>query len=403
MPVSRDLADGLAETLRDLYAGLEYRLAGSIARELHKDPNPTDVAKLDAITRMRRGAQNLIARLDSDMRDEALAAVTTAYARGARAGLAEIAATRDPGDRDWWERRGVILKALAKLVGIAKRKTRQRRARLLAELDRLRGQLPGIDAIQVLAHKLTSNLADTHLRILRWSEDSYCRVVATSTVDVLAGLASRRRAAQVAWERLLADGVTGFTDRRGHHWQLTSYVEMATRTTTAQAAVEAHLDRLTEAGHDLVIVSDAPQECAICRIYEGKVLTVAGTAGPRTVDHAFTGRPIVVNVFATVAAAILAGLHHPNCRHALSAFFPGVTTPPRHTADPEGDRARQRQRAIERHIRAWKLRAAGAITDEARDRANRYVDKWRTAMRTHLDQHGDLRRLRERERIGTAR
>lgn len=40
---------------------------------------------------------------------------------------------------------------------------------------------------------------------------------------------------------------------------------MAVRTSIARAAIEAHTRTLTEAGLDLVIVSDAPRECPLCR------------------------------------------------------------------------------------------------------------------------------------------
>lgn len=70
------------------------------------------------------------------------------------------------------------------------------------------------------------------------------------------------------------------------------------------------------------------------------------------------------------------------------------------TRDPEGDQARQRQRDIERHIRKWKARETGALTDPARKQARRKVRAWQAALRQHLDEHPDLKRLRYREQLG---
>src|SRR5690606_17214059 len=71
------------------------------------------------------------------------------------------------------------------------------------------------------------------------------------------------------------------------------------------------------------------------------------------------GEMVTVDVAGTVDQAVAAGLLHPNCRHSLSAFLPGITTartpPDRPAATPppqpsfrqrvteaaEGDEARQ--------------------------------------------------------------
>ncbi|MFJ9647656.1 phage minor capsid protein [Streptomyces sp. NPDC101206] len=65
--------------------------------------------------------------------------------------------------------------------------------------------------------------------------------------------------------------ITSFRDRAGRRWQLTSYAEMAVRTATGHAATEARMRTLAEHGVDLVIVSDSPLECPLCRPWEGKV------------------------------------------------------------------------------------------------------------------------------------
>ena len=401
MPVDRGIAEDLATTIRDLYASLETVLAATIAKTIGRDPNPDDVAKLAAATRMRRNAETLLNQLDGEARDEALAAVTIAYARGARAGLAELAAVHDRSDQQWWERRGWLLEALARLIGVAQRKTRHRRDRLTRELAALRDQLPGVDAIQVIAHKLTSTLAATRLPVLRWVDDAYRRVIAETSSHTVAGAATRLEAGQAAWQRLLDQGITGFTDRAGRSWRLASYTEMATRTATGQAAVEAHMDRLAEAGRDLVIVSDAPGECALCRPFEGKLLALSGLSGlpgPRSVENVMTGRTSMVDVVDTVPGAIARGLMHPNCRHSISAYFHGATSVPRHTADPAGNAARTRLRELERNVRAWRRRHAGALTEKARTEAAAKVEHWQAEIDRHTAATGLLRQ-RHREQI----
>src|SRR5690606_31642181 len=100
-------------------------------------------------------------------------------------------------------------------------------------------------------------------------------------------------------------------------------------------------------GYDLVYVNDSPEECPICRLWEGKVLSITGrTPGYPTVDQARAD-----------------GLWHPNCTHGTSPYIPGLTRLPTNTENPRGYEEKRRQRAIERQIRKWKRREAAAITD----------------------------------------
>jgi hypothetical protein len=114
-----------------------------------------------------------------------------------------------------------------------------------------------------------------------------------------------------------------------------------------------------------------------------------------------TGQPITIDVAGTLDDARAKGLQHPNCRHSVRAYLPGATRlPTGPTADPQGDVARQRQREIERGIRRWKEREAGALDPAAKTQAAARVRAWQAEMRTHLDDHPDLKRLRYREAIG---
>lgn len=372
MPVDRTLAEGLADGLVDLYREAEQSIVADLARRFRDGiDRPTWAAdKLGSINDLRNATQRLIRVLDSDTTGKVEQAVVLAFARGGQAALDE----------------------LARLGGLDPR-----------QLAAIRTATPGAEAINRLIFSLVSKLRGTHLRILRWPLDVYRDVIAAVLPQTLLGTTTRLAAAQHAYDRFVSAGVTGFVDKAGRNWQLSSYVEMAVRTGTAQAAVEGHLDRLGAAGVDLVAVSDAVQECERCRPWEGQVLARTGPPGRRTIEreHATVdGRMVAVQVRGSVDEAILKGLLHPNCRHSLSAYLPGVTRVPTHTADPDGDKARQQQRAIEREIRAAKLQQLGALTHEARAAADRKVRDMQAKLRDHLADHPELKRLRYREQIG---
>ncbi|MCO7195394.1 phage minor capsid protein [Pseudonocardia sp. McavD-2-B] len=260
-------------------------------------------------------------------------------------------------------------------------------------------------ALDRLAASVVDQLGQAHESILRVVPDAYREAVARTVSGVLVGAQTRREAAQRALWSLTDRGLTGFTDAAGRRWKLSSYVEMATRSASARAAVDAQLDRLGAAGHELVRVSNAPRECDKCAPWEGKILLRGGgSAGRYEFEHATNdGEYVTVDVAGSVDDARRAGLLHPNCRHSLSVYLPGVSpamAPEPQRADPEGYSAGQRQREIERNIRAWKDRRTAAIGERERRAADRKVRDWQAKMRDHLAENPQLKRLRYRESPG---
>lgn len=228
---------------------------------------------------------------------------------------------------------------------------------------------------------------------------AYSEAVAAGALEVLGGGATRLQASQHVLDRLLGEGIKGFQDRAGRNWSLDTYVEMAVRTTTGQAAVDGHNAQVQAAGLDLVIVSDSPRECPLCRPWERKILSLSGRVGMVVEQDVATGESRTVMVAGTVAEARAAGLQHPNCTHALQAYLPGVTAKPAPQADPQGYEDKQRQRAIERSIREWKRREAIALTPDAQARARRKIRAWQAEARRHSAETG-TKRLNRREQVG---
>lgn len=375
MPIDRTLAEDLARKLVEIYAALEADITRDLGRRLVQGIDRPDWAgeKLASINDLRNALQRLLNKVDRDATAVAAQQLVLAFARGGNAALEEIAAAG-----------GLTEQMLAAI----------------------RASLPGAEAINAMVWTLMSTLRGTHVQVLRWGLDVYRDVIASTLPYALAGTATRLGIAQRAYDRFLSRGVTGFTDKAGRNWKLSSYVEMATRTGLAQAAVQGHFDRLEQAGIDLVQVSNSPQECGKCRPWEGKILYRDAGGGGRgivSLPHATEdGVTVSVHVAGTVAEAILAGLMHPNCRHSFRGYFPGVTklSALTNTADPEGDKARQKQRAIERAIREAKTQAGAALTPAAAQGHEADVRALQAQMRDHLKANPVLRRLPYREQIG---
>ena len=246
----------------------------------------------------------------------------------------------------------------------------------------LSGMVP--EHLQRLVLESNNLIDNTSFQILRNTQDMYRQVISETSTGVLTGVVTREQAAQDALNRFAAKGITGFVDKAGRHWELGSYVEMATRTTTAHAALQGHVDRQAEIGNDLMMISSLGTTCPICSKWQGKVLSISGN-DPK---------------YPSLASAKAAGVFHPNCKHTLTAYFPEIDDyePPVTKNNPEKYEATQEQRYNERQIRKWKRVEAAAMTPEAKAKAANMVKKWQGIQRDHVTAW-DLRRQYGRESI----
>ncbi|WDZ91154.1 phage minor capsid protein [Nocardiopsis sp. HUAS JQ3] len=372
--VSPDQIDAIALHLGDIYREAELAITRDIADHLRRHPGaPTAYAdgRLGAVRALRRSVSAVVSGLEGDGSVELRAAVADGYRLGTRSALADL-------PRQWLNRPDVADAAQAAA-----------------------DEVPQVAAVESLAASLVADVGAVTGNILRQALDAYREAAVGAVARVLVAGQTRRQASAAMWANLVNRGILGFTDRGGRRWRLSTYVEMAVRTSVARAAVQGQTDRLTSLGVPLVYVSDHGQECPRCRPFEGRVLRIGdGPTGTITVPHALTDAPVEVDVVATLAQARALGLHHPNCRHSVSGFLPGVTRVPKPENNPAEYDARMEQRRLERKIREGREAEASALTDEERKQAGARVRQRQAQLREHLDQHRYLKRLRYRERIG---
>lgn len=340
-----DLTVRAAKETVELYARAADQILAAVARRLAHGIDTPGWAeqKLIETAALRNEAQAVVDQLQADTPDAVEAGMATAYEQGARDAAKDLADLTPPVPRLTNER-----------------------------------------AVRALVQEATSALSGTHMRILRSTLDVYRSAVwEAGTTSVVTGVRTRRQAAQQVLDRFANQGVTGFVDRAGRNWELTSYTEMAVRTSAGRAQVNGALDRLQAGGRDLVIISDAPGECPACRPHEGRVYSISGSS----------------DRYPPLSSAT--GLWHANCRHVASAWIPGASREMGRTADPEGDAARQEQRRLERGVRQWRRRESVALSPEAERAAKAKAKEWRTRLDEHVKAN-DLKRQRQREQVGRA-
>lgn len=372
MPVDVARVDEIAAAVASVYREGETALARTVRDRLATGLERSDwqASRLAAIGGLRRAAGAIVTALTWTGNREVRAAVAAGYRAGSHDAVTELAGHLSPGTP-----------------------TPPRPTTAAARRS--------ANAVQALADATVRELSPLHAAILPQLEDTYRRAVAGAAARRLTGATTTREAAQAAYAALVRAGITGYTDSAGRRWRLHTYVDMAVRTAVHRAAVHGLVDEFVAGGMRLVSIDDRPAECARCRPYEHRVLALWGATGRQQVSHARGEGTVTVDVLCTLDEAMAAGLMHPHCGHTPRAYLPGVSMLIKQgrTADPAGERARDRQRAIERTIRHWRELEVGALTEAARRAAASKVYAWDAEMVDHITTHG-LTRKRYREQIG---
>jgi len=245
-----------------------------------------------------------------------------------------------------------------------------------------------------------SLLEKTSLQILRTTQDLHRNVaiMAGEATFKEADIFTRKILSQTMLDDYAKRGLTSVVYKNGARVSIDAYAEMVGRTMSSHAAVQASLNRYTEYGYNLVRITSHFTACELCAPWEGQILNKnGGDAKYRGLDE-----------------AIAAGLFHPNCRHDVNPYFPGISpdklvprvdTATQKLIDEHGYvpaqkityKAEQQQRYIERNIKNWKRRELVSLDPVLQRKAHRKVLDWQLAQRKHITQNPFLRRKYDRE------
>lgn len=361
------IIDSLTSNILDLYTTAEQQLIAQIATTARSgiDAAPFSEARLNMLWRMRQVAQTLASRLQ---------ARSTPLAQ-------QLAAQAGQYGQD------AAMATLRHLIQSNRTVTGTLLARVASQLDDEPRSIGGhgIASANQIGLDLASKLTAANQRITSFADNAYRAATSEAAVRQVLSLESPATAQRTAWRQLTNRGVSGFTDTSGRNWQLSAYVEMATRTSTQRAYNASHDDRMSAVGIDLFTVPDDGHPCPICQPWQGKVLSNAPD------DRAD----------ATIAEATEAGLWHPQCKHVLIPFIPGVSKRTVHVAWTDKDQAAYdatvKLRRLEREVRAAKREQVGALNQIDRKRADVHVRQRQAAIRAHVRATGLVRRPRREQ------
>ncbi len=226
--------------------------------------------------------------------------------------------------------------------------------------------------------------------MLSQADAAYTSIINETVGLVAGGVYTPGQALRRVASRWAEKGVPALVDNAGKQWSTEAYVSMVTRTTMNQLSNEVQLERSSEYGVDLVVISSHTGARPKCAPYQGKVFSRSG-------NHA------KYPALSETSYGDLDGLTGINCRHVLYPFIEGVNTHRQSNInDAENDRVyreSQKQRFLERRIRHAKREKSmfEAMGDEEGVKAARSkITERQGAMRDFIKDTGRNRnRMRE--------
>lgn len=253
----------------------------------------------------------------------------------------------------------------------------------------------GINAyrLNALIEATQRELREGTAAMLRMSDDVYRQTIFKAQVYANAGAATVNKAIDMATRDFLDRGYNCITFKDGRQVNIASYAEMAIRTASQRAVFAGEGARRQEWGVKTVIVSSHANCSPLCLPWQGK---------PYVDDVYSAGKSGENGGMTLLSTAMAGGLFHPNCRHNMSTYFPGISSVPQPVDDEQAEesyQAEQKQRYMERQIRMYQRRQAGSADPGNQDAAASKVKEWRGRLREHLADHDELRRDRSREKL----
>lgn len=236
----------------------------------------------------------------------------------------------------------------------------------------------------------------------RTGSKQFEQILDKAYMQITTGAFDYNTAIRSALKDLAQNGIGAIEYPNGHINYIEAAVRRAVITGVNQTALKMQDVRADEMGSDLVETSAHAGARPSHARWQGKVFSRSG-------NH-----PKYPNFNLETGYGTGPGLGGWNCRHSFYPFFEGLSRPAYTKAELNGMNAKnyeyngqklteyeasQKQRAIERKIRAWKreyegMNAAGFPTDEASAK----IAQWQKIQRDFINQTG-LKRQPEREQI----
>jgi len=180
--------------------------------------------------------------------------------------------------------------------------------------------------------------------MLSGAPEKYQAALRKAAVKVELGISGRQAIAEVV-DEWAQGGLDSVVTKSGKVWSLESYVQVAIRTSSTNAATAVQWERMDELGEDLIEISSHLGAREKCAPYQGRVFSRSGASKKYP--------PLSATSYGDPG-----GLFGINCRHVAYPFFPDVGKTFKPISEQKNAKAyaeEQEQRHLEREVRRAKL------------------------------------------------
>ena len=243
-----------------------------------------------------------------------------------------------------------------------------------------------------LMETVENDFKKANTAVLRRMDDVYRQTIFKAQVYYNQGNVGLEKAIDMATKDFIKKGVDAITYSDGKKVNIASYAEMALRTANHRAYLMGEGKKRQELGLPFVVVSAHATSCELCVPWQGLVL----------IDDVYSGGKKEDGPYQLLSTAMKTNFLHPNCRHNLNTYFPGISSLPK-VPDPEKTLKQygleQHQRKLERLIREQKRVIAGTLDKENLKTEKSKLSALQAEMREFLGGNPQLRRSPRREII----
>ena len=238
--------------------------------------------------------------------------------------------------------------------------------------------------MNILVEEAVRNIDTKRYAVLNKMNSGYVNFLRKADIFAQSGSMTIPQALDAAMKDFLSAGLNCVEYSNGNRVNIASYAEMALRTSSSEVTRQANGDVRDDLGEYLVVSNVIGITCPICQKWQGKVL----------IDDVYSSaKPDGLHT--PVSEAKAEGFLHPNCRHQLFMYIPGITEVaelPNEVETKERYQAEQKQRYYEREIRKYKRLREGAVDTADRQKYDARVKEWTARLDDHLGEHDYLRK-----------
>lgn len=386
--MTRSQCDTLSENIVRIYSEMEDEILRKIAAQIGRDGNVSDTSKWRIRQLARSGKMNastasLIASYTDTQSEMVFDTVMTAAVNEIAYLDAAVQAANRKGVGDYFSDIPAEESALSAMQAF--RAQAESDLNLVNTVMQYKAKSAYVDAINGIYY-------DASKRQERLDD------MGVGAASAVSGQMSLQEATRSTIRRMAQKGIPAFVDKRSREWSPEAYVMMDMRSTLANTARAAQNKRCDEYGIQLIEVSSHMGARPKCAPYQGRIFSRDGSSGS-TVDG--IGNRVTYTPLSSTSFGEPDGLFGINCGHVQYPFIPGITSqtyyPYNREANAERYKEFQRQRAMERDIRATKrecmmLQAAGdeeglqAASQRLRKQKEKYSQYCKdTGLGSHLD------------------